>query len=99
MERYIFMGAAIAMMVLGAGMIVMPGSVISVSRDPEDTRTPTAREVWRTRLAGVFVAAGSAYSLYALVTKIPGADFLTPCGTTPVQVESQAGTWSSRGRW
>jgi hypothetical protein len=78
MERYVFAGAAFAMMVLGAGMVVMPGWVISASRDHGDTRAPTAREVWRTRLAGVFVAAGSAYSLYALLTRMPGVDFLTP---------------------
>jgi hypothetical protein len=66
------------MMFLGAGMAIMPRWVLSESRDHGDTRAATATEVWRTRLAGVFVAAGSAYFLYALMTGMPGADFLTP---------------------
>jgi hypothetical protein len=78
MDRFTFTGAAVAMMLLGTGMVVMPGRVISASRDQGDDRPPTAGEVWRTRLVGVFVASGSAYSLYALVTGMPGADFLTP---------------------
>jgi hypothetical protein len=75
MERYIFMGAATSMMLLGVGMVIMPRRVISTSRDRGDTRPPTAGEIWRTRLAGVLLAAGSGYVLYALVTRMPGAGF------------------------
>jgi hypothetical protein len=33
MERYIFIGAATSMTLLGVGMVIMPGRVISSSRD------------------------------------------------------------------
>jgi hypothetical protein len=78
MDRFIFMGVGFAMMNLGVGMAIMPVRVIEVSRDHGETRAPTVGEVWRTRLAGIVVAAMSGYMLYALVTRMPGADFLTP---------------------
>jgi hypothetical protein len=78
MDRYLFLGAAVAMMLPGVGMVIMPGRVISTSRDHGDTRPPTAGEIRRTRLAGALVAAASAAFLHDLATGRPGADFLTP---------------------
>jgi hypothetical protein len=78
MDRYLFLGAAVAMMLLGVGTVIMPGRVISTSRDHGDTRPPTGGEIRRTRLAGALVAAASAAFLYDLATGRPGTDFLTP---------------------
>jgi hypothetical protein len=62
----------------GIWMATCPRDVAQLAQDRDERHAPTPSEVWKTRIAGgVFVVAGGIF-LYALLTKVPGADFLTP---------------------
>jgi hypothetical protein len=78
MGRLVFSCVAVAGMGLGACMVVWPGWVALKSRDEGDTHPPTAGETSVMRAIGAALFAGCGYGLYALLTGMPGADFLTP---------------------
>jgi hypothetical protein len=59
-------------------MAVWPAWVLLKSRDEDDRRQRTGGEIWLTRAAGVGAVVGGGYGLYAIVTGMPGSDFLTP---------------------
>jgi hypothetical protein len=60
---------------LGAAMAFTPGAVILGSRDAdEEAHTPTAADVWTTRILGVAICAVSGYGLYALLIGLQGAE-------------------------
>jgi hypothetical protein len=75
MDRAVFSCIVVALLVLGVCMVLWTEWAALKSRDDEDRRPPTAREIWALRLLGVGVVAGGAYALYAIVTGMPGADF------------------------
>lgn len=77
MERFIFSCVAIALMLLGVHMAIWPAWIILADRETGDS-PPTSGEVWRMRLLGIILAALAGYGLYALVTRMPGAEFF-PC--------------------
>ena len=76
MEQFVFSCVAVALMVLGLGMVIWPDRVALQSRDQDDTHPPTAGEIWMMRLLGVALLAGSGYGLYAILTGMPGAEFI-----------------------
>jgi len=63
---------------LGVCMVVWPVWVVLKSRDEGDDRPLSSGEILATRVAGVAMVVGGVYFLFALLTGMPGADFLTP---------------------
>jgi hypothetical protein len=78
MDRIVFGCVAVALMGLGVCMFIWPAWVVLKSRDEDDKRPLTCGEIWTTRVVGVGTALGSGYGLYAILTGMPGSDFLTP---------------------
>jgi hypothetical protein len=78
MDRIVFGCVAVGLMGLGVCMFIWPAWVVLKSRDEDDKRPLTWGEIWTTRVVGVGTALGSGYGLYAIVTGMPGSDFLTP---------------------
>ena len=78
MERIVFGCVAVALTVLGVCMVVWPAWVVLKSRDDDDNRPLTLREIWTMRAIGVGVVLGGGYGLFAILTGMPGSDFLTP---------------------
>jgi len=78
MERIAFSCVAVALIGLGVSMVVWPAWVVLKSRDEDDNCSLTSGEIWTTRVVGVGIVLGGGYGLYALLTGMPGADFLTP---------------------
>jgi hypothetical protein len=75
-DRYIFGGGAVALMALGAGLVLRPADLIAMNRDAnQEKRPPTVGEITRARVVGVLLVAGGGYFLYALLTGMPGAEF------------------------
>ena len=78
MERIAFSCVAIALIGLGVCMVVWPAWVVLKSRDEDENRPLSSGQIWATRVAGVGMVFGGGYFLYALLTGMPGTDFLTP---------------------
>ncbi len=78
MECIVFGCVAVALIFLGVCMVVWPAWVVLKSRDDDDNRPLTSREIWTMRLVGVGVVLGGGYGLFAILTGMPGSDFLTP---------------------
>jgi hypothetical protein len=74
-DRYIFGLVAVAFILLGICMEFWPDKVVFKNRDEGDTRPPTASEIRRMRVLGLFLIAGGGYGLYCLVMGVPGAEF------------------------
>jgi hypothetical protein len=78
MERIVFSCVAVALIGLGVCMAVRPAWVVLKSRDEDDNRPQTSGEIWLTRVVGIAIFLGGGCGLYALLTGMPGSDFLTP---------------------
>ena len=78
MERIAFSCVAIALVGLGVCTVVWPALVILKSRDGGDNRPISSGQILATRVAAVGMILCGGYFLYALLTGMPGADFLTP---------------------
>lgn len=78
MDRIVFSCVAVALMGLGVSMIVWPTWVALNSRDDDDSRPVTSREIWTMRVVGVGIILGGGYGLYAILTGMPGAEFGAP---------------------
>jgi nucleoside permease NupC len=74
MERFLFSCVAVAWMLLGVCMVIWPAWIVSLNRDKEDTRQTTSGEILQMRLLGILFAVLAGYGLYALVTKMAGAE-------------------------
>jgi hypothetical protein len=79
MERYGFCLVAAYMILGGLWMFTRPREAALRNREPEEGQhPPTTGEIWNMRVfGGVFIAAGICF-MYAMLMKLPGADFLTP---------------------
>ena len=78
MERIAFSCVAIALMGLGVCMAVWPVWIVLKSRDEGGNHTLSSGEIRAIRVAAIGMVFGGGYILYALLTGMPGADFLTP---------------------
>jgi hypothetical protein len=78
MERIVFSCAAVALIGLGVCMVVWPVWIVIKSRDEDDNRAVSSGQIFATRVAGVGLVFLAGYILYALLTGMRGADFLTP---------------------
>jgi hypothetical protein len=78
MERIVFSCGAVALMGLGVCMVVWPVWIVMKSRDEGDNRALSSGQIFATRVAGIALVILGGYILYALLTGMRGADFLTP---------------------
>lgn len=78
MQRIAFSCVAIALIGLGVCTVVWPAWVILKSRDEGDNRPLSSGQILATRVAALGMILCGVYLLYALLTGMPGADFLTP---------------------
>jgi hypothetical protein len=78
MDRIAFSCVAVAFLGLGVCMVVWPAWVALNSRDENDNCPLTSGELWTTRVVGLGIILVGGYGLCALLTGMPGADFLTP---------------------
>jgi hypothetical protein len=77
MDRIVFGGVAVALIGLGVRLVGWPAWIVSKSRDEADSRPVPSRQLLAMRAVGVGVILGGGYGLYALLTGMPGAEFLT----------------------
>jgi len=78
MERIVFSCGAVALIGLGVSMVVRPVWIVLKSRDEDDNRALSLGQIFATRVAGAGLVFLGGYILYALLTAMLGADFLTP---------------------
>jgi hypothetical protein len=74
MERFLLGGLMTAGIAAGVCMVVWPAWAALKSREDNERRLPTVREIWFMRVVGVAVVLGSGYGLYAVLTRMPGAE-------------------------
>ena len=76
MEEFIFGGVAVALILLGAGLLFWPAWFVRENRDQEEKAPPpTPGEIWRMRFVGIVLIAAGGYGLYCILAGVPGADF------------------------
>lgn len=75
MERLPFFCAAVGMIVLGGLMVIRPDWILRMEGGEPDRCPPTAGQTWRMRCLGVTIVGAGVFFLYALVTRMPGAEF------------------------
>ena len=74
MEKFIWCGVAVALILGGGYMTLWPAEAAVQNRDDkDDTSPPSAREVGFMRTVGVILAVAGAYFLYLILSGAPGA--------------------------
>jgi len=74
MEHFVWCGMALAVMVGGGRMALLPGDAVVMNRDDaKDASPPSAGEVWQMRVVGMILVEAGAYFLYLILSGAPGA--------------------------
>lgn len=76
MDRFIPCFIGCALIALGAYMLIRPAEVAARNRDNDDTSPASSAEIRRTRVTGALLLAGGAYAIYAVIMRLPGAEFI-----------------------
>jgi hypothetical protein len=75
METFIWACAAAGLMTGGGWMVLCPAAAAVHDREDKADRSPVSPgEILTMRLAGLAAFLGGAYTLYAILAGIPGAD-------------------------
>jgi hypothetical protein len=75
MERFTYGAITVGIIIFGICMVIWPTRIAKMNRDAGDTAPPTRGQVWQVRIVGAFLAGMGAYFLYAIVTRLRGAEF------------------------
>ena len=74
MPEFVVFGIAVATIFFGAIALACPRWAVLHSREDNDQSPPTTLEIWFIRVVGVGALLGGGYGLYAILTRMPGAD-------------------------
>ena len=76
MDRFIPCYIGFALMILGVCLLIRPAEMAMYSRESDDAAPVSSAEIWRTRVTGALLIAGGAYAIYAVIMRLPGAEFI-----------------------